>query len=151
MLFHVKAGHSSGASLRAGNILSMYKQDSIWTNLYFVSGLLSLFLLIAISERNPHWENPWTDHTNFVSLICGYWTIQQDEFAILPAVVPEGPIAILGLVCFPWHLLAFLSCAFTFVIIQSVVDCATFLCVYMFEEPISFLGCLWRVAQDDVS
>ncbi|KAG0563403.1 hypothetical protein KC19_8G028100 [Ceratodon purpureus] len=39
----------------SGNILSMYKRDSIWTDLYF------------------------------------------DEFATLPAVVPEGPIAILGL------------------------------------------------------
>lgn len=39
----------------SGNILSMYKQGSIWTDLYF------------------------------------------DEFATLPAIVPEGPIAILGL------------------------------------------------------
>lgn len=50
----------------------MYKQDSIWTDLYFVSGFLSLFLLIAISEGNPHWK----DHTTFSNLICGNWMIQ---------------------------------------------------------------------------
>lgn len=86
----------------------------------------------------------------FSILFGGIGWFKQDEFAILPAVVPEGPIAILGLVCFPWHLLAFLSCAFTFVIIHSVVDWVTFLCVFPFEEPVSFLGCLWRVAQDRV-
>jgi hypothetical protein len=42
----------------AGNILSMYNQNCIWTDLYF------------------------------------------DEFASLPPIIPEGPIAILGLVCF---------------------------------------------------
>ena len=48
----------------------------------------------------------------FSILFGGIGWFKQDEFAILPAVVPEGPIAILGLVCFPWHLLAFLSCDF---------------------------------------
>jgi hypothetical protein len=42
----------------SGNILSMYNQNCIWTDLYF------------------------------------------DEFASLPPIIPEGPIAILGLVCF---------------------------------------------------
>ena len=44
--------------------------------------------------------------------------LEQDEFATLPAVVPEGPIAILGLVCFfsCWG-----SCAILFFISRSTL------------------------------
>ena len=79
----------------------MYKQDSIWTDLYFVSGFLSLFLLIAISEGNPHWEYPRNDHTTFFSLICGNWMIQTGWICHSSSGRARGPHSNLGIGMFP--------------------------------------------------
>jgi hypothetical protein len=75
----------------------MYKRDCVWTGLYFVSTYFAhnrSFLLL--NESFFRWVN------DVVSGVVWLW--EQDEFATLPAVVPEGPIAVLGLVC-PFSLL----------------------------------------------
>ncbi len=65
------------------------------------------------SER-LHWRQGFHSHQAFVNpplehlLEVVYnmlsWIVfgnsEQDEFASLPPIIPEGPIAILGLVCF---------------------------------------------------
>lgn len=76
----------------ADNVHSIFNKDEKRTNSYWVCGDSFPLLYFPTIHLHPRKDN--------VSQILFVWiTVEmQDEFVGLPAIVPEGPIAIFGLV-----------------------------------------------------